>query len=141
MIEREKPMCATTDDIKNTEAWAELIEDALFIAPAEDRLTILEMVVENEKAARERRAKNGDFEKWSAAELLADGGVLRHWRTKMRLRALLVQVFVRTVANNHSPENAAKILFVGQHHGTGSGYLADYIDGLPRATKPKRERA
>ena len=50
----------------------------------------------------------------------------------MRLKSLVVQVFARSIRNNHSPQRAAEILFAHHRHGTGSGDLSDYIDDLPR---------
>jgi hypothetical protein len=50
----------------------------------------------------------------------------------MRLKSLVVQVFTRSITNNHSPKDAAGILFARHRHGYGSGSLGDYIDDLPR---------
>ena len=52
-----------------------------------------------------------------------------------RLKALVVQVFVRSITNSSSPKDAAAILFSPQPHGTGSGYLSDYLDGLKKASE------
>ena len=51
----------------------------------------------------------------------------------MRLKSLLVQVLVRDITSDHSPEDARAILFVQHHYGTGSGCLRDY---LPRPRRP-----
>jgi hypothetical protein len=40
-------------------------------------------------------------------------------------------MFVRDITNNHSAEDAAKILFAHHCHGHGSGLLRDYLRGLP----------
>ena len=50
----------------------------------------------------------------------------------MRLKSLVVQVFARSITNNHSPQDAAALLFADHRYGTGSGCLGDYIDDLPR---------
>jgi hypothetical protein len=39
-------------------------------------------------------------------------------------------VFARNIRNNHSPADAAKLLFAEHRYGTGSGYLGDYINAL-----------
>ncbi len=50
----------------------------------------------------------------------------------------MVQSLVRFITNNHAPERAAAILFREHRapgfHGTGSGFLPDYLDGLPGLT-------
>ena len=50
----------------------------------------------------------------------------------MQFKARLVYVFTRNIRKNHSPANAAKLLFTRQRMAPGSGYLADYLDKLPR---------
>jgi len=60
------------------------------------------------------------------ADLNAPG--LRQWNVVMRLKSLLVQIFVRNVRNNHSPEDALAILFAEHPYGTGSRCLEDYLD-------------
>jgi hypothetical protein len=45
--------------------------------------------------------------------------------------SLMVQVLTRSITNNFSKEDAAKVLFRDHSHGTGSGWLPDYLDGLP----------
>jgi hypothetical protein len=56
---------------------------------------------------------------------------LRHWDAIMRLRSLVIQALTRRIRNNHSPEEAAKLLFAGHPHGHGSGWIVEYLDGLP----------
>ena len=44
----------------------------------------------------------------------------------------MVQVLTRSITNNFSKEDAAKVLFRRQgRDGTGSRWLPDYLDGLP----------
>ena len=46
------------------------------------------------------------------------------YRAKKEVYALMVQIMVRSIANNHSPEMAAALMFRDQHgYGTGSGWL------------------
>lgn len=54
-----------------------------------------------------------------------------HWNLALRLKALMIQVLVRDITNNHSKEDAAAILFAHQRYGHGSGCLLDYIEDLP----------
>jgi hypothetical protein len=37
----------------------------------------------------------------------------------MRLRSLVIQVLARRIGNNHSPKDAAALLFVRHPHGNG----------------------
>jgi len=48
------------------------------------------------------------------------------------MKAAIAYSFIRLICNDHSPEDAARILFGTNHGGNGSGLLADYIDNLPR---------
>jgi hypothetical protein len=51
----------------------------------------------------------------------------RHWDQIARLKARVVVTFVRDITNNHSPEDAARILFSRQPGVPGSGLLFDYL--------------
>jgi hypothetical protein len=125
----------TDNDVENIEAWAEIIEDLLFCAPPDKRTEILATATKNEETARKRREANGGFVIMTAADFDVNSPGLRHWNAIMRLKSLLVQVFARNITNNHSPADAAKLLFAPHRHGTGSGSLSDYIDDLPRPTE------
>jgi hypothetical protein len=121
------------DDIGNVEAWAVIIEDLLHSVPPEQRAEVLALAVKKEEANRKEREKHGGIIIWDAAEMLAkmhtDPGI-RHWNAIMRLKSLIVQVLVRNISNNHSPRDAARLLFAPHRHGHGSGLLQDYLDGL-----------
>lgn len=125
----------TEEDINNVEAWVELVEDMLYSVPCDLRAEVLARASTKEAAAREKREKEKggpllirshdftiDFENTPG---------MRHWHTIMRLKSLLVQVFVRDIMNNHSPENAGHILFAHHRYGNGSGDLIDYLRNLP----------
>jgi hypothetical protein len=45
--------------------------------------------------------------------------------------SLIIQTLVRSITNSHSSDDAATILFREHRMGTGSGWLPDYLDGLP----------
>lgn|SRR5262249_29913502 len=87
---------------------------------------------ENEQAERKELEHSGDGLKYVDMSKWDDNTPgLRHWNAIMRLRSLVVQVFVRRIRNNHSPKDAAQILFARHPHGSGSGELRDYLEGLP----------
>lgn len=123
-------------DIANVEAWAELLEDLLYLVPEDLRMRVLDLAVEAENEAITERIKlNGRLKIMSAAELMASYSP-GHYNTVMRLKGLLIQVFVRDITNNHHPKDAAKMLFSKHPHGNGSQYLGDYLDKLPRRGLP-----
>jgi hypothetical protein len=126
-------MSATDEDINDVEAWAGLIEDMLWRVPAELRENVLNLATERARGTEERAAKNGrlwqspaDLEDWLKSPAVRSRGA------KMRLKALLIQIFARDITNNHHPDDAAKLLFAHQRFGTGGCELLDYIDDLPR---------
>jgi hypothetical protein len=115
------------EDIGNTEAWAEIVEDLLCLVPMANRMQVLQLAVTKEKAEIAERATEVDLEK------MQDTPGLRHWDAIMALKSLVIQVFTRDIVNNHSAADAAKILFAKHRYGRGSRCLSDYIDDLPRA--------
>jgi hypothetical protein len=124
-------MCETEYDLMNVEAWAEIIEDMLARAPADERMKILHLAVQKEQAAIKDRERNGglraiDMSKWDPAS------IPRRQDAISRLKSLVVQVFARDITSDHSPSDAAGILFSYHIAGLGSRYLSDYIDDLPR---------
>jgi hypothetical protein len=128
-------MSESDKDIVNIEAWAEMIEDMLALMPPDSRIEVLRAAVKKEETERKERAENpyGGLCIMDAAELCeASSGGLRHWNAIMRLKSLVVQVFVRDITNNHSPASAAKILFAHHRHGHGSGRLHEYLNNVGR---------
>jgi hypothetical protein len=119
------------EDISNVEAWAEIVEDLLYLVPVKDRMKVLDIARTKEEAAIAERAEHGGFTVWT---FNADDNsqALRNWNVIMRLKSLIIQVFTRNITNNHSPENAAKLLFAEHPYETGGCCLSDYIDDLPR---------
>jgi hypothetical protein len=120
----------TSKDVTSAGAWAEIIEDMLFLMPEEIRLQALDIARAKETAEAAERAENGGIVWKTAADLMAMD--LRHHNATMRLKGLLIQVFARDITIDHSPQDAAKILFAQHRYGNGSGRLGDYIDDLPR---------
>ena len=123
-------MSETEADIANAEAWSEIIEDLLTLVPPDKRMEVLQLALANEKAEMVERAKNDGLRVVQYSETnLAHS--LRHWNVKMRLKSLIIQVFTRNIRNNHSPEDAAKILFAKHPYGRGSRVLRDYLPQEP----------
>src|SRR5262245_60180101 len=113
-------MSETERDMSNVEAWASVIEDMLHLVPTRCRLPVLQLALEQEDAAIKEREKHPNglvFVQFDGESLAHD---LRHWHTEMRLISLLVQVFVRRITNNHSKNDAGKILFAHHPYGHGS---------------------
>jgi hypothetical protein len=114
------------EDMTNVEAWAGVFDDILRIVPEEIRADVVALAGRNEEAERKRPKL------FTAAELknmaLPGAG---HQDAIARLESLIVQVLVRHITNDHSPEEAAKILFADHPYGDGSGSLIDYLEGLP----------
>jgi hypothetical protein len=122
-----------TEEDAEIETAAVVIEHLLHQVTPDKRAAVLERALETEKAEQKEREKHNGLRVWSAAEM-ADMNTpgLRYWNDVMEFNARLVYVFTRNIVNNHSPKNAAKLLFTRQRAAAGSGYLEEYIDHLPR---------
>jgi hypothetical protein len=123
-------MSATEKDIKNISAWAEIVIDMLWLVPRELHEDVLKLAIE--RAADQKRADENGLISWTPADTknwLQSPGI-KSYGAIMRLKALLIQVFVRNITNSHSAEDAAKLLFARQRYGTGSGELRDYVGDL-----------
>ena len=110
--------------------WSEIMEDVMFHVPVEVRDDVLSRL-----AAGQAKRKTGPrFKIESLAEIVKDfetNPVHRVHNATMEARSLIVQVLTRIITNNHSDDDAARILFRCHRHGTGSGRLHEYLDGLP----------
>jgi hypothetical protein len=122
-------------DVGNVEAWAEIIGDLLHHVPLDKRREVLALAIKNEQAAAEEREANGGFKFMTFSDDWMNTPGQRQWNVIMRLKSLLVQVFVRNITNNHSPQEAASILFAQHPHGTGSRVLQDYLCDLCSSSK------
>jgi hypothetical protein len=112
----------THDEDAETAVAAAAIEDLLYLVPAKKRA-----------AARKDREKHGEFRMMSFAEIGFDTSPgLRYWNEIMQFKARAICTFVRDITNNHSAEDASRLLFRRQPDVSGSGYLEEYIDDLPR---------
>lgn len=127
---------ATDDDVRDVEAWAAVIADLFRLVPVEQRAAVLALAVKNEEAERRDRFKPINIDDISLDCERREPNTIppRALNTIFRLEALVIQVFVRNIVADSSPEDAAAILFARQPHGHGSGFLTDYLDGLPRHT-------
>jgi len=109
----------TEYDIENVEAWAIVIEHVLVNVPMRKRLAVLALASE-----KQRRIQGYVLRSFNVEEA---AHITQHLNSVIRLKSLLVQFFVRSISNNHSPKDAAAILY-GQHpYGHGSGELLDYL--------------
>jgi hypothetical protein len=117
----------TDKDIENVEAWAEIIADLLHHAPPDKRAEILALATKNEETKAQEREVNGGITFVTFSDDWISKPRQRHWNAITRIKSLLVQVFVRDIANNHSPQDAADILFTEHPHGHGSRQLQDYL--------------
>ena len=111
-------MKARAADQRDVEAWAEIVKNTLFRAHPDRRAEILALAVQNEEAARRDRAANGPFKIRGFADIDLNTPGHRHCHVILRLKSLLVQVFVRDVTNTNSPAEAVDLLFAHQRFGT-----------------------
>jgi hypothetical protein len=109
----------------NVEAWAKVFRDILYLVPGELRAELLTLVVQNDEAERKEAGL------LKVSEINTDAPGLRHWDAGMQLRSLVIQVLVRQIRNSNSPEEVAKLLFAEHPHGHGSGWIVEYLEGLP----------
>jgi hypothetical protein len=109
---------------ETVEIWAEALQDLLRVCLAHE----LRQQVLAELTAREQAYM--PFRIIGIAELMAMQ--FADYRGKKEVLALLIQIATRTIINNHDPPTAAALLFRDHYgRGTGSGWLCDYLDGLP----------
>lgn len=123
----------TPEDMTNVQAWAELLEDAMHVVPEEIRAEVLKRTLAMWEKRVAKYAENGP---WMTATQLLEDVDTTHFQTSVRLKGLVIQVLVRDVTIDHSPQDAAKILFSEHPCGRGSRLLGDYIDDLPRKGLP-----
>jgi hypothetical protein len=123
----------TREDVENIEAWAKVIGDLLQRIPSKQRSAVLALVTENEEAARQEH-KAADWSDLKPFDFTSTEWMntpeYRHRNVIMRLKSLVVQVFIRDITNNHSLERATEILLAHHRHGSGSGLLEDYLRNL-----------
>jgi hypothetical protein len=114
--------------------WREAMQRALHCVPYELRDEVLRQLV----AKRAAEAAEPRFKAISVSELMQPTDSEGLWNPITRATSVMVQTLVRFITNNHSRERGAAILF-REHRGpgfkgTGSGFLPDYLDGLPGIT-------
>jgi hypothetical protein len=108
--------------------WLAALEDVLFCIPRDFRLEALRRLISSE----EKRQSAGPLRFWTFSDI--DLAEFKYWHAEKEAASLMIQVLVRSITNNHSRDNAAKVLFREHRMGTGSGWLPDYLDGLPGIT-------
>jgi hypothetical protein len=109
---------------RNISVWFEALENVLFCVPPAFRLEVLRRLMASET---ERQEKPIQFLSFSDLELIDFTN--RH--AAEEAVSLIIQVLVRSITSDHSPDDAAKVLFREHRMGTGSGWLPDYLNGLP----------
>jgi hypothetical protein len=109
--------------------WTGVLEDVLFCVPREIRLTVLRKLAEDHEKREAERERCGL--KLLTVRDLCSIEEPKYANAQDEATSLVVQVLVRAITNNHSGEDAAKILFREHRRGTGSGWLPGYLDGLP----------
>jgi hypothetical protein len=119
----------TDEDMANAEAWAEVILAVMFPIPMDMRLAILAIVQrELEEKVAELGANGGLVLRTIVPGEYEKSRCFRHHGAIKRLISLVIQVLVRRITNNNSPQDAAKLLFAYHRHGHGSGQLLDYLE-------------
>ena len=113
-------------------AWFKALNNILeSCVPNSVRLDVLRRLTDDEI---ERQKKAGELQIYTAAEFVNDPKFreyLKYHGEVMEAYSIIIQVLTRLITNNHSPEDAAKILFREHRRGTGSRWLPDYLDNLP----------
>lgn len=104
----------------DADVWTEALERVVQMVPSEICCTVLErLLAEARKDVPYLVVNFADLDVGPPLEPIHEA------------MAAMVQVLVRGITNNNSPENAARLLFRHQSLGQGSRYLSDYLDGLP----------
>jgi hypothetical protein len=119
-----------TADERTIAVWFKAMESVLFCLPPAVRLDVLHRLMTSEIERIER--ENEPIRLKSFADF--DLATLENWHAVKEAASLIIQVLVRSITNNHSPDDSAKVLFREHRRGTGSGWLPDYLDGLPGIT-------
>jgi hypothetical protein len=116
------------------EAWAEVVKAVLGGLPPDLEIAVIAKVQENNaKKQTERQTRSGDLHTITARELIENSRNSASFRLRDRIDQLTsetIQRLTRDIANSHSPEDAATILFQQHPNGPGSGWLPDYLDKL-----------
>lgn len=100
------------------EIWAEVLDDALHCVPREIRERVLSALLVRARAR----------EPIQIARISEVGaGEFKNYHAEKEAVSLMVQVLTRSITNNFSKDDAAKVLFREHRNGTGSGWL----HGLP----------
>jgi hypothetical protein len=109
---------------QDVSTWVGAIELATFCVPPKIRLEVLYKLLDNECDRHDRIITRYNF----------DPTKLKNWHAENEAVSLIIQTLVRSITNSHSSDDAATILFREHRMGTGSGWLPDYLDGLPGLT-------
>jgi hypothetical protein len=121
------------------EAWAVVVQHLLRCVPQEKRRAVLAKAAEWERAEQEEieKADEGVVLVWADSIDFQKSPGFKHWHKVMEYKSRVIFQFTRSISNNHSPKDAAKILFADRHGCLGvggSGRLRDYLDGLQKGS-------
>jgi hypothetical protein len=112
---------------KEISVWLGVLDELLWCMPLDIRLAVLARAT----ADQEDLVASSGIRMYSATDIMNDENFTKNYWEKKEAKSLLIQVLVRNIVNNASPERAAEVLFHEHRNGTGSGWLPDYLDGLP----------
>jgi hypothetical protein len=110
------------------EIWTDVLDDVLtYCVPEQVRERVLSALV-----GLEVKRRNGPRFRCITGAELAKMPVNKNYHAEKEATSLIIQVLTRSITNYFSKEEGAKILFRDHYgFGTGSGWLPDYLDGLP----------
>jgi hypothetical protein len=111
-----------------TEIWTKAMWEVFYCVPHEVREDVLQAMLQQELDRR----KEPMFVLQSIDQIFARREELfKYYHEQREAISLIIQCLVRKITNNDSKEGAAKTLYREHRHGTGSGWLPHYLDGLP----------
>ena len=120
----------TVDD--ETEVASYVIGDLLFLVAPAKRAAVLARAIENQRRQDDEAAKAAPgLPRYSFNSVEWENSPRRrYWSGIMRFKARVVYTFTRNITNNHSPKEAARILFSDQSNVGGNGRLKDYLENI-----------
>lgn len=121
----------TTEEISIND-WVAALERAARCVPNEIKEKVLTELLRRQQVENEKMRTWT----WESVKPWEPGPIFSEPSKEM---AAMVQVLVRNITNNNSPDRAAWLLFRDQKHGTGSRWLPDYLDGLPGISVDREE--
>jgi hypothetical protein len=106
------------------EVVAETVENLLHLLPMNMRAQVLARATEKQAKREQERPV------FTSCSWVEPCSSQLYWHDIMQFKAKVAYTFIRSVTNNHSPEDASRILFSRQWPAPGSGYLSEYLRNL-----------